>query len=66
MKLIITIFCAIMGYVVAFIKEFVLPEEKRIDHSGLQTFNEKARSIAVEFSLRANAWLSGLQHSPTA
>ncbi len=60
----IALFSAIIGFVVAFFKEFVFPE-KRIDHSGLQSFTEKANSIAVEVSLKLHAWLSRLQHSPT-
>jgi hypothetical protein len=53
-----------VSYVVAFVRTVILKIE-RIDHSGLKTFSGKVQSVAVEVRLRFNAWLSGLQHSPT-
>jgi hypothetical protein len=54
-----------IGYVVAFIKTFLFPERK-FDHSGLHTFDARAKSVAIEVKLWMQHWFSLLQHSPTA
>ncbi len=62
---VVALYSAIVGFVVAFIKEYLVPKTS-FDHSGLKSFVEKIQNVAVEVTLRLNAYLSGLQHSPTA